>query len=560
MVGAKLRVLIVGGYGTFGSRLAHLLADDARLHLIVAGRSLQKAEALCAGLAPGADREAARFDRNGNVDAQIAALRPQVVVDASGPFQAYGQNPYRIVAACIAQGCHYIDLADGAAFAAGIEAFNESARAAGVFVLSGASTFPVLTAAVLRDLVDDGMSIDEVIGGIAPSPSAGLGRSVIAAIASYAGKPVSRLQDGRLQWDYGLTRTRCFTIAPPGRLPLHNRLFALIDVPDLRAIPQLWPELKSIWMGAGPAPEFLFRGLVALAWLVRLRVLPSLLPLAGLFHCTMKILNWGEHRSGMFIRASGRDAQGRNLAKSWHLTAEGDDGPFVPAMAAAAILRKFLDGEVVPPGARAATEILSLQDYLPWFAGKRIAFGSRREPEQGSLYRRILGDAWQELPASIRAMHVSPSGLTAKGEAVVVRGRNPLASWAADIMRFPKPGGSIPVRVVFEATAQGEIWRRDFGGRRFATVQTEGHGSSQFLIDERFGAISVALACVVENRRLRLIVRHWSLFGLPMPRFLAPGGEAFEYEQDGRFHFDVELKAPLLGRLVRYRGWLVPEP
>ena len=70
----------------------------------------------------------------------------------------------------------------------------------------------------------------------------------------------------------------------------------------------------------------------------------------------------------------------------------------------------------------------------------------------------------------------------------------------------------------------------------------------------------MALACVVEEGRLRLIVRRWSLFGIPMPRFLSPSGEAFEYEQDGRFHFDVELKAPLLGRLVRYRGWLVPLP
>ena len=39
----RLRVLVLGGYGTFGSRLVRLLADDARLHLIVAGRSLSSA-------------------------------------------------------------------------------------------------------------------------------------------------------------------------------------------------------------------------------------------------------------------------------------------------------------------------------------------------------------------------------------------------------------------------------------------------------------------------------------------------------------------------------------
>src|SRR5262249_10042102 len=44
------RVLILGGYGTFGGRLAELLADEPRLTLIIAGRSRTRAEAFCATL------------------------------------------------------------------------------------------------------------------------------------------------------------------------------------------------------------------------------------------------------------------------------------------------------------------------------------------------------------------------------------------------------------------------------------------------------------------------------------------------------------------------------
>jgi hypothetical protein len=40
--GRTLTILIVGGYGTFGSRLVQLLEDEGRLRLIVAGRSLQR--------------------------------------------------------------------------------------------------------------------------------------------------------------------------------------------------------------------------------------------------------------------------------------------------------------------------------------------------------------------------------------------------------------------------------------------------------------------------------------------------------------------------------------
>jgi uncharacterized protein DUF4166 len=30
-------------------------------------------------------------------------------------------------------------------------------------------------------------------------------------------------------------------------------------------------------------------------------------------------------------------------------------------------------------------------------------------------------------------------------------------------------------------------------------------------------------------------------------------------EEDGRFHFFVELPLPLAGLVIRYRGWLIPD-
>jgi predicted DCC family thiol-disulfide oxidoreductase YuxK len=44
-----------------------------------------------------------------------------------------------------------------------------------------------------------------------------------------------------------------------------------------------------------------------------------------------------------------------------------------------------------------------------------------------------------------------------------------------------------------------------------------------------------------------------------MPRALLPVSETREYEEDGQFHFDVALKAPLgMGLMVRYKGRLAP--
>ena len=304
----RLKILILGGYGTFGGRLAQLLADEARLTLIIAGRSRAKAEAFCAGLHAAATLVPAAFDRDGDAETQLKAIAPDAIVDVTGPFQAYGDDPYRVVKAALALGVNYLDLSDGADFVKGIAQFDDAARARGVFVLSGVSSFPVLTAAVVRALAAGMTRVDSVTGGIAPSPYANVGLNVIRAIASYAGKPVALRRDGRPAVGYGLVDTRRYTIAPPGRLPLYPIRFSLVDVPDLQLLPDLWPGLRSVWMGAGPVPEIWHRLLNACAWLVRLRVLPSLSPFAGLMYRTINTLSWGEHRGGMFVAVAGRGA------------------------------------------------------------------------------------------------------------------------------------------------------------------------------------------------------------------------------------------------------------
>src|SRR5436305_14626447 len=57
------RILILGGYGTFGGRLAQLLADEPRLTLLIAGRARDKAEAFCSQLRAPAQLEPLAFDR-----------------------------------------------------------------------------------------------------------------------------------------------------------------------------------------------------------------------------------------------------------------------------------------------------------------------------------------------------------------------------------------------------------------------------------------------------------------------------------------------------------------
>ena len=144
-------VLIIGGYGEFGGRLANLLSDVSGLKMIIAGRSLAKAAKFCdvfEGVSEVTPLELQRDD----VEIHLRSSRLDIVIDASGPFQNYGDDPYRVVRACISNGVNYLDLADGAEFVNGVSRFDDEARQAGIFVLSGASTFPVLSGAVLSEV------------------------------------------------------------------------------------------------------------------------------------------------------------------------------------------------------------------------------------------------------------------------------------------------------------------------------------------------------------------------------------------------------------------------
>ena len=505
---ARLTVLILGGYGVFGGRLAALLADEPRLTLLIGGRSRGKAEAFRRSLGGDADIRPTEIDRTRGFPEALARLKPDVVVDASGPFQDYGPAPYGVIEACIAQGITYLDLADGSGFVAGIAAFDAAAKARGIAVLGGASSAPTLTVAAVEALSRDMARLDEVRAGIAPSPYAGVGLGVVRAVAGYAGGPVRLRRGGRPAIGHGWTESMGYAIAPPGRVPLGRRRFSLVDVPDLTVIPERWPGLASVWFGAAPVPDIHHRALNLLAWLRRLRLLPSLSRFAPLFEGAINRWRWGEARSGMFVEVSGRGADGRRLVRSWHLLAEGDDGPRIPAMAAEGIVRNILAGSGPAPGARSAAGELSLAEFERLFARHAIATG-RRDGDSGAasrpLYRRLLGEAWDSLPAPIRAMH--DGVLRASGRAEIERGRGLLGRLVGALIGLPAEGRDVPVTVTFSPVAGGEDWRRDFGGRTFHSVQTQGSGRNEWLVLERFGLVTVALAVVVADGSLALVPR-----------------------------------------------------
>jgi hypothetical protein len=550
-----MKILILGGYGVFGGRLVELLADRKDLELLICGRNRASAEAFCRAYSGQAKVRPIVLDR-ADIAAGLRSHAPELVVDASGPFQAYGADGYGVIRACIEAGVDYLDFADAADFVFGVASFDAAAKAADVFVISGVSSFPVLTAAVLRVMARD-MEIVAVEGGIAPSPYAGIGLNVMRAVVGYAGAPVKLRRGGRDAHGIGLAESRRYTIAAPGRVPLRNIRFSLVDVPDLQVIPPQYPEMTDIWMGAGPLPDVLHRMLNLLAKARARFSLPSLAPFSRLFYLVLNLMKFGEHRGGMFVRAHGlRD--GQTVAQSWHLLAEGDDGPYIPSMAIEAVVRGLPAGKRPAAGARSGVDALELSDYDALFAGRSIVTGFRREEGGEPLYRALLGPAFEALPPAVQALHNSLSPRQWAGTATVRTGQGLLARIIKALLGFPPAADQVPVKVTFTPEKGGERWTRDFGGRTFQSRQQAGRGRDEFLLVESFGPATILLALVVVGGRLFFVPRRWRLAGIPMPKALLPGGSSFEAETDGSFAFDIDIAVPLIGRIVAYKGTLRP--
>ena len=550
-----MKILILGGYGVFGGRLTELLRDRTDLKIFVAGRSLAKAEQYCRKQSESTSLIPTQLDR-ADIDEFLSARNPDMVVDASGPFQHYGDDPYRVVKACITHSIDYIDLADAADFVFGISQFDEAAKEKGILMLSGVSSFPALPAAVLQSFSKE-MTISSVEVGIAPTPFAGIGLNVMRAAMTYAGGPVKLTRNGEQTITFGFCESRRFTVAPPGVLPLNNIRFSLVDVPDLQVLPIQYPSIKDIWVGAGTVPETLHLMLNGIAHLRRLLRLPALTPLAGFSYRVLNLAKIGEHRGGLAIRVKGTKA-GINHEKTWHLIAEGDDGPMIPAMAAEGVIRKWLSDARPEKGARAAAGVLSLEDYKTLFGRRDIFCGTRDfSSKVFNPYKVVLGNQFDNLPAKLRALHQTDAASVWEGEAELRVGNNLFTKIIAKAIGFPRHEGSSSVSVTFTPEGDGQWWERNFGGQKFRSYQYAGKGRNQHLLVERFGPIAIGLALVIQEGRLHLTPRRWEIFGIAMPRFLLPKGDSFECENErGDFQFNVTISAPIIGLIVAYKGWL----
>lgn len=172
------------------------------------------------------------------------------------------------------------------------------------------------------------------------------------------------------------------------------------------------------------------------------------------------------------------------------------------------------------------------------------------------LYLDLLGDRWDALSERVQRLHTPGATVRASGTFCVCRGANWLARLAATLAGLPAECAVVAVHLVVTPGGNHEEWRRYFGGRPFVSTQYANNGS----LIERIGLSEVRFQLDVIDGALQYqSTRVWlraGLLRLPLPRWLSPRLTASEKADETGVRVSVEVRVPLLGRLVAYDGLL----
>ena len=352
------KVLILGATGNFGRKIAKGLVEK-NIAIIISGRQEEPLLALKKQLSKAAVHtciDILCFDFKKRLSQELLRIRPVVVINAVGPYQT---ADFTTAINCILLGVNYIDLADAREYVNDFAMLAGEAIKKDCIAITGASTLPCLSSAVLNHYKDEFKRIDSLVYGITLGQKTERGLATFKSILSYAGR---RLEDFP-----GVTKKKVYGWQDLYRQEypfLGKRWMANCDVPDLDLLPAFFP-IKSIRFSAGIENPVAHLGLAFLAWLVRLKLPIKLEHHAEtLLRFSRYFDRFGTDAGGMHMLMSGLDHKGNHKNIKWFLVAKAGDGPYIPTIPAILLTKRILQEEISETGAMSSMRLISLENYL----------------------------------------------------------------------------------------------------------------------------------------------------------------------------------------------------
>lgn len=180
-----------------------------------------------------------------------------------------------------------------------------------------------------------------------------------------------------------------------------------------------------------------------------------------------------------------------------------------------------------------------------------------------TVFEKVFGALYQQMPASWQQFHRVVDCHRYTGEAEVRRGAGLASRMICGLMRLPK-SGVVPVVLTLTNSGDGERWQRQFGESRFESCLTaagrlEGDNDA-VQIKEQLGLLGFLIRLEVKDEEIHWHIEGWRFAGVALPQILMPLSRTVEgQDAEGRYRFDIDLHLPGFGRLIAYRGWLLPQ-
>jgi hypothetical protein len=229
--------------------------------------------------------------------------------------------------------------------------------------VTGASTLPALSSAVIDSLRESGQTLSSIEIFIAPGQQALRGVATMAAVLGYAGKPFPWWQDGAWRVAHGWQELKRESFS------FGSRLSAACDVPDLVLLPDRYPEVLTVTFRA--ALEVSAQH-IALWTLAAFRRMGVPIPIARWAPGLNRVGDWldrfGSDTGGMKVRLIAIDSRRRRKTKEWELVAKDNYGPEIPCMAAVLLAMKLGRSAEVSTGAKVCMGLITLREFESEFA------------------------------------------------------------------------------------------------------------------------------------------------------------------------------------------------
>ena len=342
------KILVLGGYGLTGTSLSRLLLENTDADIVVAGRSLQKAEALqtvlARSFAPGRVR-AACVDVEDPDSLQAGLSGIDLVLLAT----SFARHSAIVARAAIESNVDYLDVLYSPSKLPALQAMAGEIEQRSLCFVTEAGFHPGLPLVLARYIAQFFDDLDEVIISsvirMKITPEMAIPESVYDLVAAFRQKPLL-FRNGRwftpwLAWVWPYRRIK---FAPP----FGSCSCVPFFLPELRHIPREFSSVKQTGFyiaGFNWLVDWIISPLIIIAVLVAPKA--STRPMGKLLFWGTKHFTGPPYGTQVLIEAVGRKT---GLLQRQRRILSHEDAYMLTAAPVVAFLKQYMDGTARKPG------------------------------------------------------------------------------------------------------------------------------------------------------------------------------------------------------------------